>query len=136
MLATLLQCSYTEVVNSMLKITIHDNAQELRFKLEGRLSGLWVEELRQCWHTARSTTAGRQTVVEFDDVDFVCPEGESLLDEMHQAGVRLIAATPVPCGVIEGIQQRAGCDTVEAKPSQASDVLFQRHTKRPDSRAS
>jgi hypothetical protein len=120
----------------MLKITIHDNAQELRLKLEGRLGGLWVDELRQCWHTARSTTAGRDTVLDLDEVDFVCPEGESLLEEMHQEGVRLMAATPVPSAVIDEIRRRSRCDTVEEKLAQASDVLFHRNPKRPDSRAS
>src|SRR5690349_12989903 len=36
---------YTE--SGMLKITIHDSAAELRIRLEGRLNGPWVNELRQ-----------------------------------------------------------------------------------------
>ena len=120
----------------MLKITIHDNAQELRLKLEGRLSGLWVNELRQCWLTAKSTTAGRRTVLELDEVDFVCPEGESLLAEMHGEGVRLEADTPVPSAVIEGIRRGSRCDTVEEKPAPASNVFFHRSAKRSNSRAS
>jgi len=120
----------------MLKITIHDNAEELRLKLEGRLSGLWVEELRQCWCTARSTTAGRRTVLELDDVDFVCPEGESLLNEMHQEGVRLVAVTPVPSAIIEGIRHCSGCGTVEEQQAQASHVRFHRNAKRSDSGSS
>ena len=120
----------------MLKITIHDNAEELRLTLEGRLSGLWVEELRQCWLTAKSTTAGRRTVLELDEVDFVCPEGESLLHQMHQEGVRLIAATPVPCAVIEGIRRSSQCDTVEEQSAQLSNGLLHRSAKRSDSRAS
>src|ERR1017187_41000 len=39
----------------MLKITLHDSAREFRLKLEGRLSGPWVNELEQCWKTASST---------------------------------------------------------------------------------
>ena len=120
----------------MLKITLHDRAGELRLKLEGKLSGLWVDEVRQCWRTAQSTTAGRLTVVDLDDVDFVSPEAESLLAEMHQEGVRLLAATPVPSAAIEGICRRSRCVTVEETPSGACDVLFHRHTIGPDSRAS
>jgi hypothetical protein len=124
-----------EAVKGMLKITIHDSADELSFHLEGKLSGLWVEELRQCWRTAQSTTAGRRTVLDLDDVDFVCGEGESLLEEMHQEGVRLIAATPVPSAVVEGIRRNARCATVEEKPK-AADVLFHSHTLGSDFRAS
>ena len=64
---------------AMLKITLHDSAGEFRLKLEGRLSGLWVHELEQCWKTASSTTQGRKTVVDLGEVDFVDPAGESLL---------------------------------------------------------
>ena len=78
----------------MLKITLHDSARELQLKLEGRLSGLWVHELEQCWQTASSTTQGRKTVVDLGEVDFVDPAGESLLARMHAQGVELVAVTP------------------------------------------
>src|SRR6266567_3425581 len=76
---------------AMLKITLHDSAREFRLKLEGRLSGLWVHELEQCWKTARSTTEGRKTVLDLGEVDFVDPAAESLLSQMHSAGVELVA---------------------------------------------
>src|ERR1035437_83887 len=86
-------CLLPEAV--MLKITLHDSSQELRFQLEGRLSGAWVGELRQCWQTAASTTHGRSTLLDLDEVDFVDPSGQILLTEMHRAGVRIRAATPL-----------------------------------------
>ena len=73
----------------MLKITLHDSAAELRIRLEGRLSGPWVEELRQCWRTAASTTAGRTTVLDLREVDFVCPDGQQLVSEMRSREVHL-----------------------------------------------
>ena len=33
----------------MLRITPQNNAQVLTFRLEGRLAGLWVKELRDFW---------------------------------------------------------------------------------------
>lgn len=99
----------------MLRITLHDSARELRIKLEGKLSGPWVEELRQCWGTASSTTAGRATSLDLSDVDFVDGEGQSLLSEMHNQGVRLNAATPLMQALMDGIV-RAGCATVEEQP--------------------
>ena len=66
----------------MLKITLHDSADEFRLCLEGKLSGPWVGELRQCWQTASSTTQGRRTVLDLREVDFVDAAGESLLCDM------------------------------------------------------
>jgi ABC-type transporter Mla MlaB component len=99
----------------MLRITLHDSARELRIKLEGKLSGPWVEELRQCWRTASSTTAGRATSLDLSEVDFVDGEGQLLLSEMHRDGVRLDAVTPLMQAVVDGIGQ-AGCATVEEQP--------------------
>ena len=106
----------------MLRITLHDSARELRFKLEGKLSGPWVEELRQCWRTASSTTAGRSTSLDLSDVDFVDAEGQSLLSEMHRQGVRLDAATPLIRALVEEGLGQARCATVEEQPAGNPDV--------------
>ena len=107
----------------MLKITLHDSAEELRLKLEGKLAGLWVGELRQCWRTAASTTQGRDTVLDLRDVDFVDPEGQSLLADMHRQGVRLVAVTPLIQALVQEISGQPGCVTVEEKPARRSHAL-------------
>ena len=121
----------------MLKITILDSARELRFRLEGKLSGPWVAELRQCWQTAASTTAGRATVADLREVDFVDPDGQRLLCEMHRAGVGLQAVTPLIRGLVEEIclgeriaAGAAGCGTVEETPGARSDAVVRTHTSR------
>jgi anti-anti-sigma regulatory factor len=100
----------------MLKITLLDSAAELRFQLEGRLAGAWVNELRQCWTTAASTTAGRAAIVDLREVDFVDAPGELLLADMHRAGVRLEAITPLIRAVVQGICTGPCCARVEEKP--------------------
>ena len=35
----------------MLRITTQNDAQVLTFRLEGKLVGLWVKELRNCWQS-------------------------------------------------------------------------------------
>ncbi len=117
----------------MLKITIHDSAQELRFGLEGRLAGPWVEELRQCWHTAESTTQGRRTVADLQDVDFIDDQGQSLLAEMHLKGVRLQAVTPLIQSLVQDSQRR--CGTVEGKPARNANALVCSDTSGSDPRA-
>lgn len=104
----------------MLKITLHDSASELRFKLEGRLSGPWVGELRQCWQTAQSTTRDRKTVLDLADLDFVDPEGQSLLEDMHRQGVTLVAMTPFIRAIVDEVCRSRRCATVEEPPSHVS----------------
>ena len=87
----------------MLKITMHDSASEFRLKLEGRLSGPWVSELRQCWRTAASTTEGRETILDLREVDFIDPEGQDLVAEMNRGGVRVLAATPLIQAMVEEV---------------------------------
>ena len=118
----------------MLKITIRDSAAEFRFHLEGRLSGPWVEELRQCWSTAASTTGGRTTVLDLCDVDFVDPAGQRLVAEMHSRNVRLVAATPLIQSIVEEVCRASGCGTVarsgtvERKLARSADALSCHHT--------
>lgn len=105
----------------MLKITIHDSANELRFRLEGRLCGPWVTELRQCWQTAVSITGGRRTVLDLREVDFVDPDGQSLMADMCHQGVRLLAITPLIRSLIGEIPSTPGYGTVEEKPARPPD---------------
>jgi anti-anti-sigma regulatory factor len=123
------------ITSGMLKITLYDGAGELRFRLEGKLSGPWVDELRQCWLTAASTARGRQTILDLSDVDFVDSCGQALLSEMHRESVRLMAATPVIRAVLEEIAATARCATVEEKPARRSHALVSSDTPRSDPRA-
>ena len=100
----------------MLRITIHDRSRELRMKLEGKLSGPWVQELRQCWRTASSTTAGRAISVDLGDVDFVDADGQTLLADMREQGVRLDAATPLIQALLDAGPGRMACAAAEAAP--------------------
>jgi len=92
----------------MLKITILDSAEELRLRLEGRLSGPWVAELRQCWQTAASTTQNRAAVLDLREVDFVDSDGQTLLEEMHRQGARLEASCPLIQHLVEEIAGASG----------------------------
>ena len=111
----------------MLKITLHDSAEELRFRLEGRLSGAWVTELRQCWQTAQSTTGSRKTTLDLGEVDFVDADGQSLLDDMHRHGVILKAVTPLIRELVQEIERGGRCATVEEDPARRSDVPLSSH---------
>ena len=87
----------------MLRLTIHDSGSELRFHLEGRLAGPWVQEAALCWETAQSTIAGRTVVVDLQDLDFVDSDGERLLASMYRKGAELRGASPMLTHLIEEI---------------------------------
>ena len=119
---------------AMLKITLLDSAGEFRLRLEGKLAGPWVSELRQCWETASSTTAGRKTVVDLREVDYVDDAGGLLLADMHGREVELVAITPLIRTVVEECTQR--CDRVEGKPARSIHAFFCPDPSGPNSRAS
>jgi hypothetical protein len=116
----------------MLKITIYDSAQELRLRLEGRLAGLWVAELRGCWQAAASSTDFDATVLDLREVDFVDPGGQVLLAEMHRRGVRLEASCPLIQHMIEEIAGAPECVRVEGRPARRPDDLARPDPPRPD----
>jgi ABC-type transporter Mla MlaB component len=119
----------------MLKITLHDSAGELRFRLEGRLSGAWVGELRQCWLTAQSTVHSRKTTLDLAEVDYVDGDGQSLLAEMFRHGVTLRAVTPLIRELVQEIERTVRCDTVEGAPAHSTNALDSTHAAAPHRRA-
>ena len=97
----------------MLKITLHDSSSELRFRLEGKLSGPWVGELRQSWQTARSTLRNRKTVLDLADLEFADPDGQLLLAEMHRQDVSLVGMSVFIKAIVEEVCGSRRCGTVE-----------------------
>jgi hypothetical protein len=73
----------------MLRITITEGIESATFRLEGKLIGPWVEELRRCWCKAQEGHEARKLFVDLADVSCVDPRGSELLSEMQSAGVTL-----------------------------------------------
>ncbi len=79
----------------MLRVTIQQDAIELRLFLEGRLAGPWVQEVELCWQRARSAIQGKTVIVDLSAVDYVDDDGERLLTVLHEHGAKLIACGPL-----------------------------------------
>ena len=70
----------------MLKITFKDTPGVTKVKLEGKLSGPWVEELERSW-TEHSPQASKNVIIDLTDVTYIDPEGKRLLARMVDRGV-------------------------------------------------
>ena len=87
----------------MLRITTHDNARTLVFRLEGRLESLWVAELEKCWRGIESD-AGRLILrVDLNGVTFIDDAGKALLAHMYDQGAELAAGDCLMKAIVEEI---------------------------------
>ena len=85
----------------MLKITTQTGATGTIFELEGKLAGLWVQELEGCWQ--RIVIRDQPIKVALKAVTFIDSEGRKLLAEMHRQGVELAAEEFMMKAIIEEI---------------------------------
>ena len=82
----------------MLRVTVHDEMGSLRFKVEGRLAGALVQELKDCWQTTLAGQPRHEMCVDLTGVIFIDDAGKDLLAQLHRAGATLLAS---------GVQMRA-----------------------------
>lgn len=73
----------------MLKITMASEAEPCTLKLEGKLSGPWVDELERCWKDASKHAPVGQLAVDLSGVTYISSEGKKLLSSMLLQGVDL-----------------------------------------------
>ena len=78
----------------MVRVTVEDLGNALRLKVEGRLGGLWVPELEQCWRRLAARSPGVTLIVDLTHTEFVDLAGKYLLSLMYQSGVQLTANSP------------------------------------------
>jgi anti-anti-sigma regulatory factor len=76
----------------MLRISIHNERDGLTFQLEGRLAGLWVAELADCWQRTIVRRPTAPVRVDLRAVTFVDDAGKELLSSFHTQGAEFLAA--------------------------------------------
>jgi hypothetical protein len=72
----------------MLKISLVDNARQRRVIVEGKLIAPWAAELRSACEKARADLRDRELVVEMKHVTTISQEGENVILELINGGVR------------------------------------------------
>jgi len=87
----------------MLRITTSDTGDKVILKLEGKLSGPWVEEFDRCWHLSTDIYKSKGLVVDLTGVTFVDPAGKKLLCSISSGGGQLVGSGLVPKSLIDEI---------------------------------
>ena len=99
----------------MLRITLHDSPDALRFQLEGKLVGPWVSELEQSWRTASSVQADKKLIVDLKDVTFIDDSGKELLRRFCESGAEFIACEPLTRAIVEQVTHCQASQCAEQK---------------------
>jgi hypothetical protein len=68
----------------MLRITLQDELQQPTIKLEGKIVGPWVEELRRIWQSFLPSMGARGLRLDLRAVTFADAEGQRLLGEIYE----------------------------------------------------
>ncbi len=87
----------------MLRITIEKNSRATTFRLEGRLTGPWVEELERVWRSSIADPGVGCISVDLTDVTFVGEEGKKLLEQMYGQGAKLKTSRCATRSIVEEI---------------------------------
>jgi len=77
----------------VLRITVQRDSNAVVLKLEGRVTGPWVEELRRAWISSTKVADGELIEVELSGVSFVDAKGRDLLLRMQREKVDLKGAS-------------------------------------------
>jgi anti-anti-sigma regulatory factor len=91
----------------VLRITVQEKATEVTIKLEGRIAGPWVDEVRRTWLSLAPSLGSRQLCVDLCDVTFVDTAGENLLVDIRKSGAGFRADTAMTKFLAEEIKR---CD--------------------------
>jgi hypothetical protein len=89
----------------MLRITIKEQGESTTIRLEGKLAGPWVEELRQCWRKILAGSVNGNLMAELVAVTYVDSPGKELLREMHRAGTKLVGRGVLTSHMLDEIEQ-------------------------------
>ena len=106
----------------MLRITVHDNPESLRFQLEGRLAGVWVREVEEC--RQRMLAGRRWSAIRFDlaGVTFIDAAGKAYLAAMHRLGAEFVAADCLTKAIVAEIARPPIADCGRPKRAGESET--------------
>jgi hypothetical protein len=91
----------------MLKISLVDSGRQRRLIVEGKLIAPWSGALRSACQEARSDLGGRELVVEMKHITTISQEGENVILELINGGIRLRCDGVFTKHVVKQLTRRA-----------------------------
>ena len=90
-----------------MKVTIHKNDGEpVTLKIEGKIAGPYVTELRRAWQDLTPSLGSQKLAVDLRGVTHIDALGKRVLAEIHsQTGAAFLADTPLTRYFAEQAQQ-------------------------------
>jgi hypothetical protein len=99
----------------VLRITINDEANPVRMKLEGRIVGPWVAELDRTWQSLGPSLGERKLCVDLCAVSYIDHEGRRVLADMYRR-TQAQFETDTPLAEYFAEEARAGSRNRNRKP--------------------
>jgi outer membrane protein len=87
----------------MMKATVLQEGKQVTVKVEGRLTGPWVEELARSWSQASAIGGPEAVSIELAGVSFIDEAGKELLRRICGAGTRLEAAGCLTRAIVDEV---------------------------------
>jgi hypothetical protein len=91
----------------MLKISMIEGHTECRLIVEGKLVGLWAAELRSVCEGLNTNLLDRKLVIDMRHVTAINQEGENVLFELIQKGVKFRCRGVFTKHILKQITRRA-----------------------------
>ena len=91
----------------MFKISLIDNARQRRLVVEGKLIAPWAAELRNACQEARADLRGRELVIEMKHVTTISQEGENVILELINGGIRFRCSGMFTKHLLKDLTRRA-----------------------------
>ena len=86
-----------------LRLSIHSDADAVRFELAGTLGGVDVETVHQAWQGGAFTDALKPVIVDITFITEADQHGRALLVLMHRFGAQIIAKSPESSAIAQPI---------------------------------
>jgi len=91
----------------MLKISLIDSPRQRRLVVEGKLIAPWTAELRNACQEARADLRDRELVIEMKHVTTISQEGENVMLELINGGIRFRCHGVFTKHVVKELTRRA-----------------------------
>jgi len=98
-----------------MKISLVDAPTQRRLIVEGKLITPWAAELRRACEGARANLGGRELVVEMKHVTTISQDGEKVIVELINAGVKFRCRGVFTRHVLRQLSRRASKELRETE---------------------